>query len=60
MENDKASHASPSIGVNEFVVQGEISIDDSERSIKNVSVSISDDEDSKTDVQDNMATPSTR
>ncbi|CAI4973943.1 ANM_HP_G0156320.mRNA.1.CDS.1 [Saccharomyces cerevisiae] len=60
MENDKASHASPSIGVNEFVVQGEISIDDSERSVKSVSVSISDDEDSKTDVQDNMATPSTR
>ncbi|QHS74664.1 sorting nexin family protein SPAR_K02810 [Saccharomyces paradoxus] len=60
MEKDKASHASPSIGVNDFVAQGEISIDDSERSIKSISVSISDDEDSKTGVQDNIVTPPAR
>ncbi|CAI4045346.1 hypothetical protein SKDZ_11G2810 [Saccharomyces kudriavzevii ZP591] len=58
MEKEKASHASPSIGVNEFVVQGEISIDDSERSVKSVSTSISEDEETKTDVQDNIGTPS--
>ncbi|CAI4710484.1 CEI_1a_G0038590.mRNA.1.CDS.1 [Saccharomyces cerevisiae] len=60
MEKDRESHASPSIGVNKFVAQGEISIDDSEMSIKSISVSISDDKDSKTDVQNNIVTPPAR
>lgn len=60
MEKEKASHASPSIGVNEFVVQGEISIDDSERSVKSDSISISQDEDDKTDAQDNTSTLSAK